>query len=328
MKFKPFLVSLFMCVFLCANAVAVRAMEFSGANHLLADPSQHAFFAHGVIEEGDAERLAALLAPTDGGETILFVSSDGGSVDAAFELAAVISEHGDVRLNVVDRCASACATILFPAARTSELLLNAQLGFHSCHEGSTRQSQPECNERIAERAVENGFPYGAVMMWTQDVPADEVVWVRYAFARCFGYYRRDGDPVPIQQEQPCVRGIMRTMSVPLGPHFFEALLVADCGNPAGNTEFMLCRERELRGMVVLAQQLYEIALSYTPEDEQRQLDQQHMDWADQMIASCPAEGILEEIFSDTKRAREPVRCLADKLYERIRYLDELVVDLT
>jgi hypothetical protein len=91
---------------------------------------------------------------------------------------------------------------------------------------------------------------------------------------------------------------------------------------------MLCRERELRGMVALAQQLYEIALSYTPENEQRQLEQQHMEWADQMIASCPAEGVLDEIFSDTKRAREPVRCLADKLYERIRYLDELVVDLT
>lgn len=302
-------------------------MEITDARSFLSGSSQPAFLAQGIIEEGDAERLSGLLDATNGAETILFVSSDGGSVEAAFELADVISEHGNIRLNVVDRCASACATILFPSAHTSELLLNARLGFHSCHEGSTRQSLPECNDRIATSAVEQGFPYGAVMMWTQNVPADEIVWVRYPMARCYGYYRREGDPVPIEQEQPCVRGIMRSLSVPLGPNYYEALLIADCRDPAGNTEFILCRESELQGMMALAQALYEIALSYTPENEQIELEQQHMDWGEAMVATCSAEGVLEEILSDRVRAREPVRCLADQLFLRIYSLDGMVADL-
>lgn len=306
----------------------VSAMDISDARGFLEDQNQPAFLLQGVIQSGDAERLADVLRGGKNIETIVIISSDGGNVDAAFDLAAVIEEHGDIRLIVADRCVSACATILFPAARTSELLPSARLGFHSCYEGSTRQSLPECNERIAERAVENGFPYGAVMMLTQNVPANEIVWIHYPMARCYGYYRRDGDPIPIEQKQPCVRGIMLSISLPLGPHYYEASLVADCRNLAGNTEFMLCRERELRGMLALTQQLYEIALSYTPEDEQSVLEQQQSNWATDMMASCPAEGVLEEILSDRKRAREPVRCLADRLYERIDILDGLVETLT
>lgn len=67
----------------------------------------------------------------------------------------------------------------------------------------------------------------------------------------YGYFRREGDPIPIEQEQPCIRGIMRSMSVQLGPNYYEALLIADCRDPAGNTEFILCRERELQGMMAL-----------------------------------------------------------------------------
>ncbi|WP_334068195.1 hypothetical protein, partial [Nereida ignava] len=136
--------------------------------------------------------------------------------------------------------------------------------------------------------------------------------------------RRDGDPVPVEQEQPCVRGMMRSMSVTLGPYYFEAILIADCSNPAGNTEFMLCRERELRGMVAITQQLYEIVLSYTPENEQFEFEREQIGWVEEMMANCPAEGVLEEILSNRERAREPVRCLADELYQRITRLDAML----
>lgn len=309
------------------SATFAGALTFSDASQFLNDTGQPAFLAQGIIEQGDAEQLAALLDATKGTKTVLFVSSDGGNVEAAFQLAEVISEHGNIRLNVVNRCASACATIVIPAARTSELLLGARLGFHSCHMESTGQPRPECNERIAQLAVEHGFPYGAVMMWTQNVPADEIVWVRYPIARCYGYYRRDGDPVPIEQEQPCVRGIMRTMSVPLGPHYYEAVLISDCREPSGNTEFMLCREPELQGMAALLQRLYEIALSHMTEGEQLEMEHEQIEWAEGMIADCPADGLLEEILADRERAREPVRCLADNLYERIGALDTLLNNL-
>lgn len=84
---------------------------------------------------------------------------------------------------------------------------------------------------------------------------------------------------------------------------------------------------ELQGMAALLQRLYEIALSHMTEGEQLELEREQIEWAEGMIADCPADGLLEEILADSERAREPVRCLADNLYERIGALDTLLNNL-
>ena len=42
------------------------------------------------------------------------------------------------------------------------------------------------------------------------------------------------------------------------------------------------------------QTLYEIALSHMTEEEQIELECEQMEWAERMIAYCPAGGLLEE----------------------------------
>ena len=91
-----------------------------------------------------------------------------------------------------------------------------------------------------------------------------------------------------------MRGIVRTMSVPFGSHYYEAVLISDCHEPSANTELMLCRDQELQGMTAFLQTLYEIALSHMTEEEQIELECEQMERAERMIAYCPAEGLLEE----------------------------------
>lgn len=46
------------------TATFAGALTFSDASQFLNDPSQPAFLAQGIIEQGDAEQLAALLDKT------------------------------------------------------------------------------------------------------------------------------------------------------------------------------------------------------------------------------------------------------------------------
>lgn len=148
---------------------AASSMEISDASQFVNKAGVPAFLLRGEIEEGDAESLDRLVSPIKGIETVIFLSSNGGNVDEAFKISKVMQDHGNLRVNVVDKCVSACATILFVSGRTAELLPGAHLGFHSCYDGQSLSVRPECNERIAQNAAELGFPHGAVTMWTRDV---------------------------------------------------------------------------------------------------------------------------------------------------------------
>lgn len=313
--------------FAIIGAGTAFSMEMSDASAYVKDRSVPAFLLVGPIVEGDAEKLSGLLAPTNGAETVLFVSSDGGSVDAAFELGEVIAEHGNVRLNVVDKCVSACATIIFPSSQTAELLPGAHLAFHSCYDGQSLAALPECDTKIAEYAANRGFPYGAVDMWTRDVPASEVHWVGYTFASCFGYYRREGDPVGVEQEQPCVRGMLRAAATEWGRNYYEAELIADCGRQEGVREFALCSQRELTQVRGLLDHLYELLLSHTPDAEQAAVEAAHRDWLADFMQACPTPKTVEEL-ADVKIASEVERCFADQLYARLVVVEKQLANAT
>ncbi len=309
-------------------AISVEAMQITDARQFLKDQSQTAFLLQGNIEDGDAERLATLLEPTTGTEVLAFVSSDGGNIKAAFQLSDVIETHGNVKLYVIDRCSSSCASILFPSAKTSELMLGARLGFHSCFLGETREIVPDCNEAVAKMAVARGYPHGAIEMLTFGVAPDEMVWLKYPMLRCWGYYRQEGEDTPIEQRKPCVSGTLRTIVTPLGPYYYETLQATSCKQPSSNSEELLCKDAELSEMMLLAQELYEIVLSYTPEEDQLALEEKLLDWVNDLWSACEAKGELSFIMADRELSRAPVRCMADQLYNRIAEMDDLVAKLS
>jgi hypothetical protein len=85
----------------------------------------------GDLIEGVAARVATLLAANPGVERI-HLTSDGGLVDEAVALGALVAERR-LATYVSDACASAC-TLVFVRGRARYLLTGARLGFHAPYE--------------------------------------------------------------------------------------------------------------------------------------------------------------------------------------------------
>ncbi|SFL64726.1 hypothetical protein SAMN05192568_10083 [Methylobacterium pseudosasicola] len=85
----------------------------------------------GDLTEGVATRVAALLAANPGVER-LHLTSDGGLVEEAEAIGALVAERG-LATYVPDACASAC-TLVFVRGRTRYLAAGAHLGFHAPYE--------------------------------------------------------------------------------------------------------------------------------------------------------------------------------------------------
>ncbi|MCJ2139908.1 hypothetical protein [Methylobacterium sp. E-066] len=85
----------------------------------------------GDLTEGVATRVAALLAANPGVER-LHLTSDGGLVEEAVAIGALVAERG-LATYVPDACASAC-TLVFVRGRARYLATGAQLGFHAPYE--------------------------------------------------------------------------------------------------------------------------------------------------------------------------------------------------
>jgi len=101
---RAFLDRLFLAaLFLASTGPALQAMTFRIAPSLV-DGKTMIVIAKGLIEDGDADRFKARL---------LVVTSPGGSVMAAMDLAREISARS-YSVVAVEECASACAQILFP----------------------------------------------------------------------------------------------------------------------------------------------------------------------------------------------------------------------
>lgn len=131
--------------------------------------------------------MLAQVPRDDSGLKILALDSPGGSVDAAFEMAAVMDSVGvSTVVPPGASCASACASILFVAGRTHAVVPGGRVGRHTCFKTTTRIGDEVCNDRIASFAVAHGTAYGSVHIFMEATPPDGIVWFSAQEADCLG----------------------------------------------------------------------------------------------------------------------------------------------
>lgn len=283
-----FILAALVTVFLTSFPVRTSAMTFEIIT-LPGNPGNTMLLAKGEIVPGDAERFRAAIrrhAPT---AQILGLTSPGGNVGAALELADEI-EARQFSVAGVKECASACAQILFPAGVYSMLTRGSLLGFHSC---SVKDVSNElCNEKIAKIAVKRGFPHGTLMMFADGYGPNEMKWISEIGARCNAYYRGPGDPKPINGRAPCVEGTVYAMyrpapMRPYGVNFY-------CVNNKTPVERLICRDKDLMESDRILRQVFDAAMSVADRKTGERLRREQTAWFAKRNAECaplfPDEG--------------------------------------
>lgn len=106
----------------------------------------------GDLDEGVAERLAGLLAGHPGVRT-LSLASEGGYVDAAEEIGAIVASRG-LATYVSRLCVSAC-TLAFVRGRERLAARGARLGFHAPYvsDASGGERQVDASEELRSYAA-------------------------------------------------------------------------------------------------------------------------------------------------------------------------------
>ena len=113
--------------------------------------------ATGEVVGGDTQRFTDALSkakPAPDGFIVILLNSPGGSVSEALRISALFS-HFNVHAVVPrgSRCASACASIIFVAAKYRTVEEGGLLGQHSCFDHVTGEKNQKCNEIIAQHAL-------------------------------------------------------------------------------------------------------------------------------------------------------------------------------
>ncbi|WP_108861628.1 lysozyme inhibitor LprI family protein [Ruegeria sp. Alg231-54] len=264
----------------------------------------------GAIETGDAARFEDAISAHPPNFRALLVTSPGGNVAAAVELAKRITANS---FGVIahQECASSCAMILFPAGDYSILTKGSMLGIHSCSASGVRHNL--CNEAIAEFAVSNGFPFGTLEMFSDLYGPGEMKWMTEISARCFGFYRRVDDPKPIHGERKaCVDGIINTMGpdvrlLPFGPSF-------NCAKATTKVEQLFCIDKELMQSDSILGRVYDRAIARKNNLEKKDLRSNQRQWIASRNADC------EQLFTssmDFVSTRDAALCLFQQNEERI-----------
>jgi hypothetical protein len=190
-------------VLLYSHAIHSHAMTFE----VVMMRGEPVIVGRGQIIAGDAGRLRAVLTPRakhSSGYYPLILDSPGGDVTAALEVSKVMdAHHVNTYIPPGAKCISACAAIVFIAGREHVAVPGGLLGFHGCFDSNTKKLVSLCNEEIASHAIAHGTAYGAVMAFIENVPHDQVVWVRATDADCWGISRYDISPQPPNYQQ-CV----------------------------------------------------------------------------------------------------------------------------
>ena len=155
--------------------VGADAMNFTWGDPLTVHAS-------GPIEEGDAERSAAL-ARFD----TLELDSPGGLVGEALKMAAVMDARGGIRtvVNSGSSCASACAMALFVSGETRIVYMGGRLGIHSCAMPDGTLST-ECNKAMAANATAHGVPWGVIEGFGEETKPSGILWLGAEDAECWG----------------------------------------------------------------------------------------------------------------------------------------------
>lgn len=132
----------------------------------------------GEITNESASRFNAishLAEPAAHGFPILLLDSPGGSVMGALMLSAAM-QITPVHTVIPDgaSCASACASIVFIAGRYRTMEHFGRFGQHSC--SSAGEPIPECNELLAQHALQHGVSHGAVSFFASHAPPEDMLW--------------------------------------------------------------------------------------------------------------------------------------------------------
>lgn len=271
----------------------------------------------GLIEAGDAARFKAAIRSKPPSFRALMVTSPGGNVTAALELAKQVKANS-FSIIAHQECASACAMVLFPAGEYSILTPGSMLGIHSCSKSGSRHEL--CNEAIAEFAVSNGFPFGTLDYFSDLYGPDEMKWMTEISARCFGFYRGSDDPKPINGgRKACVDAIIYTMGSdvrlrPFGPSF-------DCIKATTNVERLFCMDKELMQSDRMLGLVYDAAMEVANTNAKTQLRSSQRQWIKDRNADC---GRLFTGSMDFKNTRDAALCLYQHNEARIyRLIDRL-----
>lgn len=120
-----------------------------------------------IVFKGGIDKVSseALIAAINEGANRIVITSQGGSMEDALNIAEVMQKHKIV-LEVKDYCISACANFLFIAASEKKLLPDAVLGFHG---GSTSSSAKKDTIRKAKASKNETVRQVAQMLertWT------------------------------------------------------------------------------------------------------------------------------------------------------------------
>jgi uncharacterized protein YecT (DUF1311 family) len=293
---------------LASDGNGARAMTFQTRPSPV-DRAATVVVAEGAIEKGDAARFQMTISSLPPRAPIMVVTSPGGDVLAAIELARAIKERA-YSVVVIGECASACAQIIFPAGEYSILTPGSLLGIHSCSSSGVRHDL--CNEEIAKFAVSNGFPYGTIEHFSALYGPDDMKWMSEISARCFGFYRGLDDPKPIYGKKACVDGVIFTRSSPVvtrpfGPSF-------DCTKATTRIEKVFCLDRELMLSDSVLGRVYDVVLSVANTEKRARIRAAQRDWVRDRNAEC--EAVITEKL-DFGSTRDGAMCLYRRIEERI-----------
>jgi uncharacterized protein YecT (DUF1311 family) len=301
-----------LCIYLMATSAA-KAIEFH------TDPRGFIYGA-GPIVSGDSIRFFEISESFEG--KTLFIDSLGGLVVEAIALAEMIKLR-DMHVVVAKECASACAAILFPAGKTSQMLDTALLGFHECYtrESGKYESHEPCDEAMKQYATTNGFPYGAIHLFAYAMGPSEMNWVSRITASCFGYYTTPNGDKPIMQleYQPCSEAIIRMKKqyFQFGPSF-------DCSRARTNMELLICADKELTLLDSILGDLYWNVFESLNSQNQRVLRQKQRVWIEQRNNKCAAKiGYLSAEISSPqsfKETRSAAICMSNEIQRRMNFL--------
>lgn len=89
----------------------------------------------GSIVPQETFGLVMQLGLLQGQDIALFITSPGGIIDLAYDIAEVMKRHGRVDCYVLKEVDSAAFQIILPACRTRTALRSSKFGFHQTHAG-------------------------------------------------------------------------------------------------------------------------------------------------------------------------------------------------
>jgi uncharacterized protein YecT (DUF1311 family) len=237
--------------------------------------------ADGEIVTGDFNKFLAHLQANQPLAKVLLITSPGGSVNEAMQIAKAIKVL-DFSVVVLDECASACAQIIFPAGKFSTLTPGSMLGIHSCSQAGERNNL--CNEAIAQLAVRNGFPYGTLDMFADLYGPGSMKWMTEISARCFGFYHAPEDPKPINGNKACIDGFIYTMGATVDPRPFGPSF--DCGKASTSVERLFCLDKELMQVDSILGLVYDTALLNLTGENKTKLTKEQKEWIMKRNKTC------------------------------------------